>query len=125
MERLTEKDPYWLGEEFWISAREPDDAEIDAVYARLKHYEDLQEAGRLLELPCNVGETVYYIIYENCLDGKCIWFDDDGGCRKGGSSSDYCPQKVAQTEFRLGDIDKNIFLTREEAEAALKGGGQE
>lgn len=23
MERLTERDPYWLGEEFWTSAREP------------------------------------------------------------------------------------------------------
>lgn len=95
------------------------------MYEKLAHYEDLEESGRLVVLPCKVGETVYYIIYENCLDGKCIWFDDDGGCRKGGISSDYCPQKVAQMEFRLGDIDKNIFLTREEAEAALKGGGQD
>lgn len=40
MDRLTERDPYWLGEEFWTSAREPDEEEIDAVYERLKSYED-------------------------------------------------------------------------------------
>lgn len=40
MKRLTELDPYWLGEEFWTSAREPDDEEIDEVYERLHKYED-------------------------------------------------------------------------------------
>lgn len=43
MERLTRREPFWLGEEFWTSAMEPDDEEIDAVYEKLKHYEDLEE----------------------------------------------------------------------------------
>ena len=61
MDRLTERDAYWLGEEFWLTAREPDDEEIESVYERLKHYEDLEEAGRLIERPCDVGDEVYII----------------------------------------------------------------
>ncbi len=30
----------------------------------LKHYRDLEEQGRLLVLPCKVGDTVYEIIEE-------------------------------------------------------------
>ena len=26
---------------------------------KLAHYEDLEEQGRLIELPCSVGDTVY------------------------------------------------------------------
>ena len=28
---------------------------------KLAHYEDLEEAGRLIELPCKIGDTVYGI----------------------------------------------------------------
>ena len=61
MERLTERDSYWLGEEFWTSAKEPDDKEIDNVYAKLKEYEDLEEQGLLIRLPCKVGDTVWEV----------------------------------------------------------------
>ena len=61
MERLTEKDAYWFGEEFWTSAKEPDDEEIDNVYMKLKEYEDLEEQGLLLKLQCKVGDEVYRI----------------------------------------------------------------
>ena len=43
MERLTERDAYWYGEEFWTSAKEPDEEEIDKIYFKLKEYEDLEE----------------------------------------------------------------------------------
>lgn len=56
MQRLTEKDAYWYGEEFWTSAREPDDEEIDEIYMKLKEYEDLEEQGLLLKLPCKEGK---------------------------------------------------------------------
>lgn len=49
MSRLTEREPHWLGEEFWVSAQEPDEEELDEVYMKLKHYEDLEEQGRLIE----------------------------------------------------------------------------
>lgn len=46
MERLTEKIPSY-------------DEEIGAVYHKLKDYEDLEEQGRLIKLPCKVGDTIY------------------------------------------------------------------
>lgn len=47
MERLTVDNPSLIGYE-----------EFDSIYLRLKRYEDLQKQGRLLELPCVVGDTV-------------------------------------------------------------------
>lgn len=59
MNRLTEREPYWLGEEFWASAREPDDEEIDTVYERLKYYEDLEESLETVYGECDgLLETV-------------------------------------------------------------------
>lgn len=61
MNRLTEKDAYWLGEEFWLSARESDAEEIEAVYERLKYYEDLAEAGQLVVLPKELVDKKNFI----------------------------------------------------------------
>ena len=35
------------------------DVTIREVLNKLRYYEDLKEQGRLIELPCNVGDTVY------------------------------------------------------------------
>jgi hypothetical protein len=101
MERLTESNPSWIDDELWESACEPDCEEIDAVYRKLKEYEDLEEQGRLIKLPCKVGDGVYYILgipnKTPCVIDKC--------------------------KFELSDINKigkTLFLTREEAEAKLK-----
>ena len=59
MERLTESNPSWIDDELWERACEPSCEEIDAVYRKLKDYEDLEEQGRLIKLPCKVGDTVY------------------------------------------------------------------
>lgn len=55
MERLTERNPSWIDDEMWERACEPDCEEIDAVYRKLKAYEDAEEQGLLLRLPCKVG----------------------------------------------------------------------
>ena len=34
-------------------------AAYDAEYDKLKHYENLEEQGRLTILPCKVGDTIY------------------------------------------------------------------
>lgn len=59
MERLTESNPSWIDDELWERACEPGCEEIDAVYRKLKDYEDLEEQGRLVILPC---KYVYYIV---------------------------------------------------------------
>ncbi len=61
MERLTERNPLWIDDELWERACEPDCEEIDAVYRKLKDYEDTEEQGLLLRLPCGIGSDVYLI----------------------------------------------------------------
>ena len=75
--------------EYWLQA-----------YFKLKEYEDLEEQGLLLKLPCKVGDTVYLIK----SDGKVV-------------------PRTADMQF-LGvlwdDYGKEWFLTQEEAETKLK-----
>ena len=73
------------------------------------HLRDLLQAeqhGRLVVLPCKVGDTVYQIDAERVYESEVKWiiFDCDD---------------IAFDERAIGG---SIFLTREEAEAALKGG---
>ena len=101
MERLTESNPLWIDDELWERACEPDCEEIDAVYRKLKEYEDLEEQGRLPKLPCKVGDDVYYIL----------------------GIPNETPCTIDKCTFELSDINKigkTLFLTREEAEAKLK-----
>ena len=35
---------------------------FNITWDKLKHYEDLEEAGRLIELPCKVGTDTYCIL---------------------------------------------------------------
>jgi hypothetical protein len=100
MERLTERNPLWIDDELWERACEPDCEEIDTVYRKLKEYEDLEEQGRLIKLPCKVGDTVYLI-----------------------KDSETIVEREADMMF-IGilweEFGKEWFPTREEAEAKLK-----
>ena len=42
----------------WCAEKSPP-CPVYRVYEKLAHYEDLEEAGRLIELPCAVGEEVW------------------------------------------------------------------
>lgn len=68
---------------------------------KLADYEDLEEQGRLIKLPCKVGDDVYYIL----------------------GIPNKTPCTIDKCTFELSDINKigkTLFLTREEAEAKLK-----
>jgi hypothetical protein len=96
MERLTESNPSWIDDELWERACEPDCEEIDAVYRKLKDYEDLEEQGRLLVLPCKIGDRLYWIDDE----------DDDGN--KGLCIKQYNEDEKVQA---IGiDKDGDIFV---------------
>lgn len=104
MERLTEK----LDKMIWFKDQglkiEP--CEMNAHHCRmilekLADYEDLEEQGLLVRLPCKVGTEVYYILgipnKMPCTIDKCV--------------------------FELSDINKigeSLFLTCEEAEKKLE-----
>lgn len=70
------------------------------VYFKLKDYEDLEEQGRLIKLPCKVGDTVYLI-----------------------KNSETIVERKADMMF-IGilweEFGKEWFPTRDEAEAKLK-----
>lgn len=84
------------------------------VYFKLKDYEDLEEAGRLIELPCKIGDTVYGIRrYQDRI------------VKSGTVSEMYFNQNmkliIVIKNLCRGSWGENIFRTKEEAEAALKG----
>lgn len=83
----------------------------------LQHYKDLEEQGRLITLPCKIGDTVWYI----------KWWDDTTETRVIDGKTYFrrvMKHKVTKSQFSLFDykhLGETVFLTREEAEAALKG----
>ena len=133
MERLTNSNkeiPTLVDNaEYWLKA-----------YFKLKDYEDLEEQGRLIKLPCRMGDTVYLIdrdennkfkVYKGKwkrvslvqaskdglfnLRGEISYdiydcFYDDGRIMKH-------EMYVGQEHMKIGEV---VFLTKSEAEAKLK-----
>lgn len=77
------------------------------VLQKLAEYEDLEEQGKLLKLPCVVGDTVYVLRIDNAaymMSNKKVW-------------------EIVEERFEVRHFDcigKTVFLTREEAKAALE-----
>lgn len=93
----------------------------------LQKYKDLEEQGRLITLPCKIGDTVYYINTHNRLslfkntvyESKVVRFVTT---RYGTSIVIQIRNEYGCTELYSEDnYNKTVFLTKEEAEAALKG----
>lgn len=128
MERLTESNPSWIDDELWERACEPDCEEIDAVYRKLKEYEDLEEQGRLIKLPCKVGDTVW----DNDYGRPCAYTITAFSF---GECEEYICEPVTTKKavfyyanssgsitgsFAESEIGKSVFLNKSEAEAKLK-----
>lgn len=96
---------------------------------RLVEYEDLEEQGKLLKLPCAVGDIIWDIDFgrpcgyevtgfsfgslndddweeEKALDKVVVYYTNSNGSITG--------------TFAVSEIGKSVFLIKEEAEAALK-----
>ena len=89
-------------------------------YKKLAEYEDLEEQGLLVRLPCKVGDVVYevdapqYGVIECKVIGFTIMNEISflvSVINGHGMGSGY--------EFSEGDIGKLVFLTGEEAEQKL------
>ena len=107
MGRLTTYDEFG---EVWIDYNQCVNGSRD-VLNKLAHYEDLEEQGRLIELPCAVGDTVYEVVLLPMMFGDM--------------KEEYA---ILETKFsfnNLKDFGEWVFLTREEAEAKLAGGNNE
>lgn len=99
------------------------------IALRLLDYEDLEEQGLLLRLPCKIGSEVWEIERQFWIDRKgckdCIYFGNDGlgdYCDYDEDSPSACT-KIVPKKFNirmLDDFGKTIFLTKAEAEQKLK-----
>lgn len=108
MGRLTERDKHEQG--IWVEDSSCSyhffdiNGDMYSVINKLAHYEDMEEQGRLIELPCAVGSTIYAI--SEVVGGYEV------------------------VSFKVGDVNaslifkdeigKSLYLTKEEAEAKLK-----
>ena len=124
MERLTERidnvpdgeSGVWVKQHDYISAAE-----------KLADYEDAEEQGLLLRLPCKLGDTIYQIS-ENLIEPCTIetislgnYMDRNGNCCNIAEiyyDRDDCP--YVSTAIYFTDIGETVFLTKAEAEQKLK-----
>lgn len=133
-ERLTERHGKYINiqpkeeimcSNYCTSCGKADCDHIRTALEKLAHYEDLEEQGRLIELPCKIGDTVYYINTHNRLslfkntvyEAKVARFVTT---RYGTSIVIQIRNEYGCTELYSEDnYNKTVFLTKEEA--ALKG----
>lgn len=98
------------------------------VYFKLTDYEDLEEQGRLIKLPCKVGDTVWDVDCGRPCAYTITAFSF-------GECEEYICEPVTTKEtvfyyanssgsitgsFAESEIGKSVFLTKSEAEKKLK-----
>lgn len=126
MERLTERERNVDGT--GVAKEEITDGLLkpfaDKILTKLAVYEDLEEQGLLVRLPCKIGDTVYrvnagakqpiipmtvseihFLCYKN---ERAVRFDAIG------------KEDMGESCYRLEDIGRIVFLTREEAKKKLE-----
>ena len=97
---------------------------------RLRRLEALEQSGRLVKLPCAIGGTVYtnvsmngwYLRRKNRpYEAKVVFIGIN-------SHDNFFNVELGEGrmfQFKFSDIGKAVFLTKEEAEAALREREQE
>ena len=101
--------------EYWLQA-----------YFKLKDYEDLEEQGLLMKLPCKFGDTVYaycseFGILPYVVD--CIVINEHitFQCSSYSNPIGDCPSEcLDEIEPDITDFGKTAFLTQAEAEQKSK-----
>ena len=115
MERLTYRGSEKMTED-GLTIPSYSDYPTRRIIERLAEYEDLEEQGLLLRLPCPIGTTVY----------NTTWWDDVTEKVDVDGKTFYRTvhkHKVSKSTFSLLDIydfGKTVFLTKAEAEQKLK-----
>lgn len=132
MERLTVKwadKVYDTFDPVDVVDNEYSKANYNKILTKLGDYEDLEEQGRLIKLPCKVGDTVYCIFtrYTRCTFGNEEF--DEYSCQGCEYECDSKKENYVQgmraysldwIVTNLKKFGKTVFLTKSEAEAKLK-----
>lgn len=99
--------------------------QVGCAVEKLAEYEDLEEQNRLLKLPCAVGDTVYtnhsmqgwHLRAKNRpYEAKVVFIGVNGV----NNFINVDLKNDHMLQFSFSDFGKTVFLTREEAESALK-----
>lgn len=97
---------------------------VESMVEKLADYEDLEEQGRLIKLPCNRGDKIYFIKsafsmahfpIEARITRIC-----GVDCDNDVMYSSITEYNKIDRRFKSSDIGKTVFLTKSEAEAKLK-----
>ena len=127
MERLTYRGSEIMTEDGLIT-QSYSDYPIRRIVEKLSEYEDAEEQGLLLRLPCKVGDT----IWDNDYGKPCAYAITGFSF---GAGEDYIDEPVSLKEvvcyysnysgsitgsFAVSEIGKTVFLTKAEAENKLK-----
>lgn len=119
MERLTNRKTK-------LAKGGPEPSMLDVVH-KLAEYEDLEEHGKLLKLPCSVGDTVWDNYFGPPYNYTVTGFslgkmdDDEEGNIEGLRMHYQNWNGSACCSCAVSKIGEAVFLTKEEAEAALQG----
>ena len=92
---------------------------------KLKYYEDADEQGLLLRLPCKVGDEIFldFAGFGKDIDEFTVK-DFHLDCFEDGETILFCDyesnDKTLSGQIDVMEFEKSVFLTRAEAEAKLK-----
>lgn len=91
------------------------------IYKRLHELEDKIEQGTLIELPCKVNDTVYWLIANKYII-ECVVTLINISVGKKTHFTVWAKQKCegVENDFSSDDLGEEWFLTREEAEKRLE-----
>lgn len=109
MERLTE----WIDENKAIPKMDVKRNGHQRCMNKLAKFEDMEEQGKLIELPCKPGDTVY-----------TTYKDEDGGFVEKMIITEATNKRVLCDNrywYSYSEFGKTVFLTEQEAKKALEG----
>ena len=120
MERLTQK----LDKMIWfkdqglkIEPCEMNTHHCRMILEKLADYEEAEEQGLLVRLPCKVGEKLWCIVNSTIRELRVHHFDMPAF---GTTDIVFRYADGFKLERFVGEIGKTVFLTREEAEKKLE-----
>ena len=129
MERLTDKVRNYDGTatskqslvvEEGLRAGSPSDY-CSKIVTKLADYEDAEEQGLILKLPCEIGSTLYQPTNSYIKEYKVIGLIFDIICKEWVYEVAYeIGLEWHKTVCDIKSVGETIFFTREEAEQALK-----
>ena len=99
--------------------------QVSEYLRKLKDYEDLEEQGRLIKLPCKVGDKIFldFAGFGKDID-KFTVKDFHLDCFEDGETILFCDyesnDKTLSGQIDVTEFGKTVFLTKAEAEAKLK-----